>query len=177
MMITIGQKLSWDCRNWKLVSRNCDRIFVINSNAFDSRLRFYICLSVTPSCFRCFHRFLVDSDHHHHSTERFKMSLAEELLADLEDDDDAEVEEDEEDVDDVGGENVLDTIKEEDEEEEEDMDADGGGGGGGGGEMDVKPKVKAEKSLVGDTRGKSIHAVAKLSGRYASEKMIIIQTG
>lgn len=91
------------------------------------------------------------------------MSLAEELLADLEDDDDAEVDEDEEDVDDVGGENVLDTIKEEDEEEEEDMDADGGGGGGGG-EMDVKPKVKAEKSLVGDTRGKSIHSVAKLSG-------------
>ena len=65
------------------------------------------------------------------------MSLAEELLADLEDDE-AEVEEEE---DDVAGENVLDTIKEED--EDEDMEV--GEGGGGVDSADVKPKVKAEK--------------------------------
>ena len=91
------------------------------------------------------------------------MSLAEELLADLEDDD-AEVEEEEEH--DIAGENVLDTIKEEDEEEDDDMDVHDGGGGSNN--VSDGTKVKQEKpsstSSIGDTRGKSIHAVAKLSG-------------
>lgn len=84
-------------------------------------------------------------------------------MADLEDDD-AEVEEEEEH--DIAGENVLDTIKEEDEEEDDDMDVHDGDGGSNN--VSDGTKVKQEKpsstSSIGDTRGKSIHAVAKLRG-------------
>lgn len=84
------------------------------------------------------------------------MSLAEELLADLEDDDDADIGDEEENEDLVAAPSGagLDVIKEED--EDEDMETDDPD------EAKAKMKEKVSKE-VGDTKGKSVFSVAKLS--------------